>query len=200
MPYDNRHCWLTRRSRPWWSHPMLYGCRCGVIDNPNYLMTSAEMRFFWLPLSTIKCSGVPFTHICEWKRCSPSSGSVGSSGWIAVVATIAVGSASMICLFPLFSELDFESGFGSLSLISTTNDYFERQSSVLCQGLLWKSHHFLVSFFFSPWPFFSYVLDWFSGDCLFGLSLSYFGCCGFADPNSCLFWCLNFCSILTTYI
>ena len=25
------------------------------------------------------------------------------------------------------------------------------------------------------------------------------GCCGFVDPNSCLFWCLNFCSILTTY-
>jgi hypothetical protein len=42
---------------------MLYGCRCGVVDNPNCLMTSAEMRFFWLPLSTIKCRGVPFTHI-----------------------------------------------------------------------------------------------------------------------------------------
>jgi hypothetical protein len=65
MSYDNRHCWLTRRSHPWRSHPMLYGCGCGVVDNPNCLTTSAEMRFFWLPLSTIKCSGVPFTHICE---------------------------------------------------------------------------------------------------------------------------------------
>jgi hypothetical protein len=65
MSYDNRHCWLTWRSRPCRSHPMLYGCGCGVVDNPNYLTTSAEMRFFWLPLSTIKCSGVPFTHICE---------------------------------------------------------------------------------------------------------------------------------------
>jgi hypothetical protein len=65
MSYDNRHCWLTQRSHPWRSHPMLYGCGCGVVDNPNCLMTSAEMRFFWLPLSTIKCSGVPFTHICE---------------------------------------------------------------------------------------------------------------------------------------
>jgi hypothetical protein len=65
MSYDNQHCWMTRRSHPWRSHPMLYGCGCGVVDNPNCLTTSAEMRFFWLPLSTIKCSGVPFTHICE---------------------------------------------------------------------------------------------------------------------------------------
>jgi hypothetical protein len=65
MLYENRHCWLTQRSHPWRSHPMLYGCGCGVVDNPNCLTTSAEMRFFWLPLSTIKCSGVAFTHICE---------------------------------------------------------------------------------------------------------------------------------------
>ena len=71
MLYYNRHCWLTRRSHPWRSHPMLYGCRCGVVDNPNYLTTSAKMRFFWLLLSTIKCSEVPFTHICEWKGAPP---------------------------------------------------------------------------------------------------------------------------------
>ena len=68
IPYDNRHGWLTKRSCPWRSHPMLYGCGCGVFDNPNYLMKSSEMRLFWLSLSTIKCSGVPFTHICEWKK------------------------------------------------------------------------------------------------------------------------------------
>jgi len=28
--------------------------RCSVIDNPNCLMTSSDMRFFWLPLSTMK--------------------------------------------------------------------------------------------------------------------------------------------------
>jgi hypothetical protein len=56
------------------------------------------LTFFWLPLSTMKCSGVPFTHICEWKRHSPSSGSSGSLGWSLVVATVALGSASMICL------------------------------------------------------------------------------------------------------
>jgi hypothetical protein len=44
---------------------MLYGCRCGVVDNPNYLMIFVEMRFFWLPLSTRKWSRVPFTHIYE---------------------------------------------------------------------------------------------------------------------------------------
>ena len=65
MPYDNRHCWLTRRSCPWRSHPMLYGCDCGVVNNRNCFTTSSEMRFFWLPLSTIKCNGVPFTHIYE---------------------------------------------------------------------------------------------------------------------------------------
>jgi hypothetical protein len=44
---------------------MLYGCGFGVVDNPKYLTTSAKMRFFWLPLSTIKCSKAPFTHIYE---------------------------------------------------------------------------------------------------------------------------------------
>ena len=186
MPYENRHYWLTQRSRPRWRHPMLYGCGC-CVDNPNCLTTSVEMRFFWLPLSTIKCSRVPFTHICEWKRRSPSSGSIGSSSWIAAVATIAVGSASMIYLLPLFSESDYESRFGSLSLISATNDCFERHSSVLCQGLLWKSHHFSVSFFVFPWHFFSCGLEWFLGDCLLGSYLSYFGSYGFKDLNSHLF-------------
>ena len=192
MPYDNRHCWLTWRSHPYRSPPMLYGCGCGVVDDPNCLMTSAKMSFFWISLSTIKCSRVPFTHICEWKMHSPSSGYVGSFGWIVVVVTVAMGSASMICLLPLF----YESRFSSFSLISATNDCFERHSSMLCQGLLWKLHHFLMSFFVFPWPFFSCGLDWFLGDCLLGLS---FGCCGFADPKSRLFWCLNFCSILKTY-
>jgi hypothetical protein len=67
-------------------------------------MTSAKIRFFWLLLSTIKCNMVPFTHICEWKRCSPSSGSSVSSGSIVVAMTIIVVSASMIHLLLLFSE------------------------------------------------------------------------------------------------
>ena len=86
---------------------MLYGFGCGVFDNPSCLMTSAEMRFFWLLLSIIKCSGVPFTHICEWKMCSPSSISISSFGWIVVVMTIAVGSMSMICLFSIFFWIRF---------------------------------------------------------------------------------------------
>jgi hypothetical protein len=137
---------------------MLYGCKCGVVGNSNCLTTSAEMRLFWLPLLTMKCNKVPFIYICEWKRCSPSLRSVGPFSWIVVVVTVAVGSTSMISL-PLFSELDFESGFDSFSLISTTNDCFQRHSSVLCQGLLWKYHHFPVSFFAFLLPLFSYGLD-----------------------------------------
>jgi hypothetical protein len=77
---------------------MLYGYGCGFFDNPNYLMTSSEMRFFWISLSTIKCSRVPFTHFCEWKRCTPSSISIGSSGSIVAFMTVEVGSVLMICL------------------------------------------------------------------------------------------------------
>jgi hypothetical protein len=59
---------------------MLYGYECGVVDNPNCLKNLAKVRLFWLSLSTMKWNRVPFTHICEWKRCSPSSRSIGSSG------------------------------------------------------------------------------------------------------------------------
>jgi hypothetical protein len=62
------------------------------------------MRFFWLLLSTIKFIGFPSTHICEWKRRSLSSRSSSSFDWIVVVATVVVGSASMIYLLLLFSE------------------------------------------------------------------------------------------------
>ena len=58
------------------------------------------MRFFWLPLSTMNCNREPFTHICEWKRRSPSSGSSGSFFGILVMATVTLGLASMI-YFPL---------------------------------------------------------------------------------------------------
>jgi hypothetical protein len=52
----------------------------------------------------MKWSGVPFTHICEWKRHSPSSGSSGSSGWTFVVAMVTLGSASMIHVFPFLAQ------------------------------------------------------------------------------------------------
>jgi hypothetical protein len=141
---------------------MLYGCRCGVVGKSNFLTTSTEMRFFWLPLSTIKCNMFPFTDICEWKMRPPSSGSSGSSSWIVVVVTLVVCSASIICLLLLFSESESELGLCSISLSSTTNDCFRKHSSVLCQGILWKSHHFLVSFFIFPIPFFSFGLVWLS--------------------------------------
>jgi hypothetical protein len=100
MLYGRRHCWLTWRSCPWCNHLVVYGCGCFVVGKPSYLMTSTEMRFFWLPLSTMNCNGEPFTHIWEWKRHFSSSGSPGSFFWIFVVATVALGSASIIC-FPL---------------------------------------------------------------------------------------------------
>jgi hypothetical protein len=62
---DNRHYSVTKRSCPWKIDSMLYGYGCHVVDNPNCLTTSTEIKFFWLPLSAIKCNGVPFTHICE---------------------------------------------------------------------------------------------------------------------------------------
>jgi hypothetical protein len=125
-------------------------------------MTSTEMRFFWLPLSTMKCSGVPFTHICEWKRHSPSSGLSGSPGWSLVVAMVALGSTSMIYLPLSSSSSELESTSDSEAFTSTTKDCFEWQSTVLCQGLLWKSHHFPVSFFVFFLSLFSCGLDWLS--------------------------------------
>lgn len=79
MLYGRWHCWLTRRSHPWWSHPMVYSCGCVVVSKPSRFMTSTEMRSFWLPLLTMNYSGEPFTHIWEWKRRSSSSGSSSSS-------------------------------------------------------------------------------------------------------------------------
>jgi hypothetical protein len=74
--------------------------------------------------------------------------------------TVALGSTSMIHL-PLFgSGSESESTSDSKALTSATNDCFERQSAVLCQGLLWKSHHFLVSFFIFLVSFFACGLDW----------------------------------------
>ena len=79
---------------------MVYGCGCVVVFRPSHFMNSVEMRFFWLPPSTMNCSREPFTHIYEWKRRSPSSGSSGAFFWILVVATMVLGSASII-FFPL---------------------------------------------------------------------------------------------------
>jgi hypothetical protein len=88
-------------------------------------MISAEMRFLWLPLSMMKCSGVPFTHICEWKRRSPSSGSSGSLSWSLVVATVALGSMLMIYL-PLYSfESESEPTSDSKAFTSATRNCFE---------------------------------------------------------------------------
>jgi hypothetical protein len=59
---------------------MVKGCGCSVVSRASHLTNSTEMRFFWLPLSMMKWSGVPFIHICEWKRHYPSSSSSRSLG------------------------------------------------------------------------------------------------------------------------
>jgi hypothetical protein len=105
---------------------MVYNCGCVVVGKPNHFTNSIEMRFFWLPLSMMNCSGEPFTHIWEWKICSSSSGSSGSTFWIFLVAMVALGSA-MIIFFPLsFPFLGYDSvsenTFDSKALISATND------------------------------------------------------------------------------
>jgi hypothetical protein len=108
--------------------------RVHIIVRFNLLMTSVEIRFFWLPLSTMKWSGVPFTHIYEWKRHSPSSGSSGSSGWTFVVAMVTLGSTSMI-YFPLSSsESESESTSDSEDFISTTNDCLENIHQCCAKG------------------------------------------------------------------
>jgi hypothetical protein len=125
-------------------------------------MTFVEMIFFWLLLSMMKCSGVPFTHIYEWKRHSPSSGSFGSPGWSLVVAMVALGSAAMIHVPLSSSESESEPASDSEAFTSATSDCFEWQSTMLLQGLLWKSHHFPVSFFIFLVSFFDCGLDWLS--------------------------------------
>jgi len=63
MLFRRWHCWLMCRSCPWWSHLMVYDCGCVVVGKPSHFITSVAMRFFWILLSTMKCSGEPFTHI-----------------------------------------------------------------------------------------------------------------------------------------
>ena len=60
------------------------------------------------------------------------------------------------------SNSDSEPTSDSEAFTSATSDYFERQSIVLCQGILWKSHHFLVYFFIFSLSFFVFVLEWLS--------------------------------------
>jgi hypothetical protein len=87
---------------------------------------------------------------------------LGSPGWILVVATVALGSASMIHL-PFFgSDSKSEHASDSEAFTLATNDCFEWQSVMLCQGLLWKLHHFSVSFFVFPLSLFACGLDWLS--------------------------------------
>jgi hypothetical protein len=88
-------------------------------------MTCVDIRLFWIPLSTMKWRGVPFTHICEWNRFSLSSGSYSSSGWTFLVAMVTLCSASMI-RFPLFgSKSNSKLAYESKAFVSANDDCLE---------------------------------------------------------------------------
>lgn len=130
---------------------MVYGYRCFSISRHNHFTTSVEMRFFWLPLLTMNCNEEPFTYIYEWKRCSPSFGSLVSFFWIFVVAIVELGFAPMIC-FPfslLLLGYDSESKHAyDLEVFSLANsDCLAQQSLVLWLDILWNSHHFIMPLF-----------------------------------------------------
>ena len=171
-------------------------------------MTSVEIRFFWLLLSKTNCNGEPFTHISEWKRCSPSSGCSGSIIWILVVAMVRLGSTSMICfhlLAPLLgSDSELERASDSKAFSLATSDCLAQHSLALWVELLRNSHHFLVSFFIFAVLLFSCSFGRLSWVALFFARSFFlwfgapFPCFGFADPNSRFFY-LNFYSILTAY-
>lgn len=138
---------------------MVYDCGCVVVGRPNGFMNPTEMRFFWLPLLTMNCSGEPFTHIYEWKRCSHSNGSSRSFLWILAVATMALSSRLMIFFpfsFPLLgSDLESEHAFDSKDFSSTTSHCLAWHSLMLWVEPLWNSHHFLMSFFVFGVSFFA---------------------------------------------
>jgi len=157
IPHLWRAWWCREGETIGWPRDLILGdaTRCCMdvsvvwLGRPNRFMTSTEMRFFWLPLSTMNCSGEPFTDIREWKRGPPSSGSSVSSFWILVVATMVLGSASIISFPFLFlllgsdSESEHASDYEAFNL--ATNNCLARHSLVFWVGLLWNSHHFLVA-------------------------------------------------------
>jgi hypothetical protein len=72
---------------------------------------------------------------------------------------VALGSMSMIRLPLSSSDSTSEPAFDSEAFTSVTSICFKQQSLVLCQGLLWKSHHFPVSFFVFLMSLFACGLD-----------------------------------------
>jgi hypothetical protein len=72
---------------------------------------------------------------------------------------VALGSESIIRFPPsrFDSESEFDYDMEAFSL--ATSDCLEQHSSVLCQGILWYSHHFPMSFFDFSLPFLCCGLD-----------------------------------------
>jgi hypothetical protein len=45
---------------------MVYGCGCDVVAKPSFSTVPIAIKIFWLPLTTLKCKGLSFTHI--WSK------------------------------------------------------------------------------------------------------------------------------------
>lgn len=191
-------------SCPWINQLMVYGWGCDTIDNFNLLMTLTEIKFFWLLLLIVKCSGVPFPHICEWNRFSPSLGSHD----FFVRFLWSNGSTRFYIYDPI--------SFISFWIRIWARLFFQAHPTMILSsdihkccvyGFFLDSHHFLVSFNF-PLPLFSPDLGWISWGwtsliyplfCELGLPFLGFCCNGYVDPNSWLLFCFKFFSILISY-
>lgn len=158
MLYGRRHCWLTRRSRPWWCHRW-----CTVVDVfrsvspatswplPKWGSFGSHCRQWTVAGNPLPTSGTGRGTPPPLDLQVPPSRSSGSSFWIFVMAMVALGSALIICFafsFPLSGfESESEHAFDSKNFSSATSDCLARHSLVLWMEILWNSHHFPVSFF-----------------------------------------------------
>jgi hypothetical protein len=174
---------------------MVYGCGCVVVGKLQSLNDLAKMRFFWLPLSMMNCNGEPFTHICEWKRCSPSSGSSGSSFWILVVANGGSGfciNDILSLVIPLVRVLAQNSEHASISeAFSSATSACLADIHLCCEWSSYGTHttfHVLlclpmVLFFACGFEGLSWVTPPWLCPLFCGLGVP-FPALGFADPKS----------------
>ena len=97
------------------------GCGCGVVDNPKLFDDlTAEMRFFWLPLSTIEMQWGPLHPHLWMEEVFP----LFRIYWFFWLNCYSHDNSSGVCIddlsiFNIFWIGFYESGFGSLSLISS---------------------------------------------------------------------------------
>jgi hypothetical protein len=111
---------------------MEFGGGWSVIGSFIFMKTSSNTGFLWFPVLKMKWNGIPFTHICEWNKHSPSLGSSSSYGYTFKITIVKLGSMLMIH----FSLSMGSSGIGDEpkyeAFIFVNNDFLIQQSSLLC--------------------------------------------------------------------